>query len=208
MTHLPSSLTPPSLPPSLPPSPPPPQLHAIKSVLQQPLSLIQGPPGTGKTVTSAALVFHMAGTGTGQVMVAAPSNVAVDQLAEKISLTGLKVRCVCVCGFVFVCVCVWVCVCVCVVCVGLCLCVGVCVVPLHFPTPSPPSLLSLRLLHFFSHCPFPPSPPFPPTTGRPPVCKVQRGRLLPLRAPHAALPGAEPQPARLRLLPEADAAQA
>ena len=49
-------------------SPPlPSQLHAIKSVLQQPLSLIQGPPGTGKTVTSAALVFHMASAGTGQV---------------------------------------------------------------------------------------------------------------------------------------------
>ncbi len=31
------------------------QLHAIKSVLQQPLSLIQGPPGTGKTVTRSGL---------------------------------------------------------------------------------------------------------------------------------------------------------
>ena len=70
-----------------------PQLHAVKSVLQQPLSLIQGPPGTGKTVTSAALVYHMASSGTGQVLVAAPSNVAVDHLAMKISQTGLKVRC-------------------------------------------------------------------------------------------------------------------
>ncbi|GLC57612.1 ATP-dependent helicase NAM7 [Pleodorina starrii] len=67
------------------------QLHAVKSVLQQPLSLIQGPPGTGKTVTSAAIVYHLAHSGTGQVLVAAPSNVAVDQLAHKMDQTGLKV---------------------------------------------------------------------------------------------------------------------
>lgn len=81
--------------------------------------MIQGPPGTGKTVTSAAIVYHMAKQGQGQVhlwlvilifllgnifsislshsfrhyqvLVCAPSNVAVDQLAEKISATGLKV---------------------------------------------------------------------------------------------------------------------
>ncbi|EFJ52298.1 hypothetical protein VOLCADRAFT_86581, partial [Volvox carteri f. nagariensis] len=67
------------------------QLHAVKSVLHQPLSLIQGPPGTGKTVTSAAIVYHLAHSGTGQVLVAAPSNVAVDQLAHKMDQTGLKV---------------------------------------------------------------------------------------------------------------------
>ncbi len=33
----------------------------------------------------------MASMGTGQVLVTAPSNVAVDQLAQKISQTGLKV---------------------------------------------------------------------------------------------------------------------
>ncbi|XP_010518678.1 PREDICTED: regulator of nonsense transcripts 1 homolog isoform X2 [Tarenaya hassleriana] len=67
------------------------QVFAVKSVLQMPISLIQGPPGTGKTVTSAAIVYHMAKQGQGQVLVCAPSNVAVDQLAEKISATGLKV---------------------------------------------------------------------------------------------------------------------
>ncbi|XP_057511259.1 regulator of nonsense transcripts 1 homolog [Actinidia eriantha] len=67
------------------------QIFAVKSVLQKPVSLIQGPPGTGKTVTSAAIVYHMAKQGQGQVLVCAPSNVAVDQLAEKISATGLKV---------------------------------------------------------------------------------------------------------------------
>ena len=64
----------------------------MKAVLQRPLSLIQGPPGTGKTVTSAAIVYHLARQDQGQVLVCAPSNVAVDQLAEKISATGLKVR--------------------------------------------------------------------------------------------------------------------
>ncbi|KAF8379148.1 hypothetical protein HHK36_028577 [Tetracentron sinense] len=67
------------------------QVFAVKSVLQKAVSLIQGPPGTGKTVTSAAIVYHMAKQGQGQVLVCAPSNVAVDQLAEKISATGLKV---------------------------------------------------------------------------------------------------------------------
>eukprot|EP00854_Cymbomonas_tetramitiformis_P006173 gene6173-7402_t len=67
------------------------QVAAVKSVLQRPLSLIQGPPGTGKTVTSAAIVYHLSRQGQGQVVVAAPSNVAVDQLAEKMAACGLKV---------------------------------------------------------------------------------------------------------------------
>ncbi|KAF9428708.1 ATP-dependent helicase NAM7 [Podila epigama] len=67
------------------------QVFAVKSVLQKPLSLIQGPPGTGKTVTSASLVYHLAKMNMGQVLVCAPSNVAVDQLTEKINATRLKV---------------------------------------------------------------------------------------------------------------------
>ncbi|KAK9479226.1 P-loop containing nucleoside triphosphate hydrolase protein [Lipomyces japonicus] len=66
------------------------QVHAVKSVLQKHISLIQGPPGTGKTVTSATLVYHLAQMNPGQVLVCAPSNVAVDQLTEKIHRTGLK----------------------------------------------------------------------------------------------------------------------
>ncbi len=69
----------------------PSQLAAVKGVLQQPLSLIQGPPGTGKTVTSASIVYHLVKQNTGQVLVTAPSNIAVDHLTEKISATGLKV---------------------------------------------------------------------------------------------------------------------
>jgi regulator of nonsense transcripts 1 len=66
-------------------------MYAVKSVLQKPISLIQGPPGTGKTVTSASVVYHLAKMNGGQVLVCAPSNVAVDQLTEKIHITGLKV---------------------------------------------------------------------------------------------------------------------
>lgn len=40
----------------------------------------QGPPGTGKTVTSASIVYHLAKQNMGQVLVCAPSNVAVDQV--------------------------------------------------------------------------------------------------------------------------------
>ncbi|KAL3953211.1 hypothetical protein ACCO45_013154 [Purpureocillium lilacinum] len=67
------------------------QVDAIKSVLQKPISLIQGPPGTGKTVTSATIIYHLAMTTKNQVLVCAPSNVAVDQLCERIHRTGLKV---------------------------------------------------------------------------------------------------------------------
>ena len=66
------------------------QINAVKSVLQKPLNLIQGPPGTGKTVTSATIIYHLAKMNSGQVLVCAPSNVAVDQLCERIHLTGLK----------------------------------------------------------------------------------------------------------------------
>ena len=63
------------------------QQEAVASVLQRPLSLIQGPPGTGKTVTSATLVYHLTKQGMGQILVTAPSNVAVDQLTEKMYRT-------------------------------------------------------------------------------------------------------------------------
>ena len=42
-------------------------------------------------MTSASIVYHLAKMNPGQVLVCAPSNVAVDQLTEKIHATGLKV---------------------------------------------------------------------------------------------------------------------
>lgn len=67
------------------------QQNAVRSVLQRPLSLIQGPPGTGKTVTLAAIVYHLAKMHKTQVLVCAPSNVAVDHLAAKLDAVGLRV---------------------------------------------------------------------------------------------------------------------
>jgi regulator of nonsense transcripts 1 len=72
------------------------QVDAVKKALKSPLCLIQGPPGTGKTVTSATIVYHLAKNIQrkklkGQILVCAPSNIVVDQLAEKISATGIKV---------------------------------------------------------------------------------------------------------------------
>ena len=67
------------------------QVYAVKHAVQRPLSLIQGPPGTGKTVTSATIVYHLVKQSGGSVLVCAPSNIAVDQLTEKIHRTGLKV---------------------------------------------------------------------------------------------------------------------
>ena len=76
------------------------QTNALRQVLTRPLALIQGPPGTGKTVTSATLVYHLVQQNLKaqrrdnvkrQVLVTAPSNVAVDQLVEKIHMAGLNV---------------------------------------------------------------------------------------------------------------------
>ena len=67
------------------------QVQAVQSALTRPLSLIQGPPGTGKTVTSATIIYHMCTLNSAQVLVTSPSNVAVDQLTERIALTGLNV---------------------------------------------------------------------------------------------------------------------
>lgn len=67
------------------------QEEAVRKALVEPLCLIQGPPGTGKTVTSASIVYHLVKLTKKQILVCAPSNVVVDMLAQKISLTGVKV---------------------------------------------------------------------------------------------------------------------
>lgn len=85
-TNLPRHFTAPNLP-QLNHS----QVYAVRKALQNPLCLIQGPPGTGKTVTSGTIVYHLTRQNLGQVLVCAPSNIAVDQLAEKLHKTGLKV---------------------------------------------------------------------------------------------------------------------
>lgn len=67
------------------------QTFAVKQSISRSLTLIQGPPGTGKTVTSAAIIYNFAKANLGPVLVCAPSNIAVDQLTEKVHQTGLKV---------------------------------------------------------------------------------------------------------------------
>lgn len=67
------------------------QLAAVTSVLRSPLSLIQGPPGTGKTVVSTTIVYHINKMTRESVLVCAPSNVAADQLADRLNRTGLRV---------------------------------------------------------------------------------------------------------------------
>lgn len=66
--------------------------HYWPMVTQECCLLLQGPPGTGKTVTSTTLVWMLHQINRSKVLMAAPSNVAVDHLAEKIASTGLKVR--------------------------------------------------------------------------------------------------------------------
>ena len=87
---LPKDLSPPNLPPLNQY-----QVEAVKKAMNSRLMLIQGPPGTGKTFTSATIVYHMVNQKKGQVLICAPSNIAVDQLTEKLHSCGLKVVRVC-----------------------------------------------------------------------------------------------------------------
>ena len=60
------------------------QHTAVETALKSSISLIQGPPGTGKTKTSAVIVYELVKTFGKKVIVCAPSNVAVDNLAAQI----------------------------------------------------------------------------------------------------------------------------
>jgi ATP-dependent RNA/DNA helicase IGHMBP2 len=69
----------------------PSQIAAIKSSLTSAdLAVIHGPPGTGKTTTIVALVQELARTEK-RILVCASSNNAVDLLARRLSVKGLKV---------------------------------------------------------------------------------------------------------------------
>ena len=62
------------------------QLEAISFALQsdRPVSLIHGPPGTGKTTTVAELIHQAVKVHQMKVLVTAPSNVAVDNILERL----------------------------------------------------------------------------------------------------------------------------
>ena len=44
-----------------------------------------------QTVTSATIVYHLVKLNKAPILVCAPSNIAVDQLTERIHKTGVKV---------------------------------------------------------------------------------------------------------------------
>ncbi|KAI9920143.1 hypothetical protein PsorP6_015603 [Peronosclerospora sorghi] len=87
-THAPTWTTP--LPPLVPfnPNLNPAQLHAIQRALaSQDVALIHGPPGTGKTTTLVELVLQAVHHYHWKVLVCAPSNLAVDNVLEKLAMT-------------------------------------------------------------------------------------------------------------------------
>jgi ATP-dependent RNA/DNA helicase IGHMBP2 len=65
------------------------QLAAISFALQddRPVALIHGPPGTGKTTTTAELIQQAVSRGM-KVLVTAPSNVAVDNILERLVVSS------------------------------------------------------------------------------------------------------------------------
>lgn len=65
------------------------QIDAIKFCLEdRPISLIHGPPGTGKTTTVAELINQAVFNHNLRVLVTAPSNVAIDNVLERLVLSS------------------------------------------------------------------------------------------------------------------------
>jgi superfamily I DNA and/or RNA helicase len=68
------------------------QNAAVNKILQaNELAVVHGPPGTGKTTTIVQAIKELIQRGAKKILVTAPSNTAVDLLAEKISEQGINV---------------------------------------------------------------------------------------------------------------------
>ena len=68
------------------------QQSAVIKILQaNELAIVHGPPGTGKTTTLVAAISVLLKQGEKRILVAAPSNTAVDLLSEKLSEEGINV---------------------------------------------------------------------------------------------------------------------
>jgi ATP-dependent RNA/DNA helicase IGHMBP2 len=67
------------------------QAAVAKIVAANELAIVHGPPGTGKTTTLVQAIKLLVQQERKQILVAAPSNAAVDLLSEKLSDEGLNV---------------------------------------------------------------------------------------------------------------------
>lgn len=66
------------------------QQEAVEGIIQnQQVTIVHGPPGTGKTTTLAEAVFQLVKTGK-KVLVSAPSNTAVDNIAKTLLQLNIK----------------------------------------------------------------------------------------------------------------------
>lgn len=66
------------------------QQQAVSAILQnEQLTIVHGPPGTGKTTTLVEAIVQLVNTGE-KVLVAAPSNTAVDNIAKGLIEQGIK----------------------------------------------------------------------------------------------------------------------
>lgn len=66
------------------------QQEAVAAILQnEDLTIVHGPPGTGKTTTIAEAIFQLVQRGE-KVIVAAPSNTAVDTIAKALVKQGIS----------------------------------------------------------------------------------------------------------------------
>lgn len=66
------------------------QQEAVAAILQnEDLTIVHGPPGTGKTTTIAEAIFQLVQQGE-KVIVAAPSNTAVDTIAKALVKQGIS----------------------------------------------------------------------------------------------------------------------
>ena len=69
----------------------PSQINAIEAILDQPLiTVLHGPPGTGKTTTLVEAIYQKVKLKE-KILVAAPSNNAVDLIVEKLSELNVKI---------------------------------------------------------------------------------------------------------------------
>jgi hypothetical protein len=68
------------------------QQTAVQKILSaEDVAVVHGPPGTGKTTTLVQAIRALVARDGGPILVAAPSNTAVDLLSEKLAESGLNV---------------------------------------------------------------------------------------------------------------------